>query len=236
MDDLDLHSWSKLYEKSKPVSIFSEILHLIWIKFHLLPQPVGFLKLRINLFCTNVIMRRELCLSDFIKYAISIALCCNTCELIFSKLREATQMFMMVDYVREMTVKKSCTLNMDHLSICLCFFPPQYPHCSMNYIKRHNSRFFTIPSQCHELCPTQVLMWSRRNSVGITCSIPHALYVQHIVCYTVGRDSSTVSTDGAENLLVYSVISDSTVCKSHAPHGVLIICKMLCDTWCEWTA
>ena len=34
--------------------------------------------------------------------------------------RKATQlfMFMMGDYVREMTVKNSCMVNMDHLSIC----------------------------------------------------------------------------------------------------------------------
>ena len=34
------------------------------------------------------------------------------------KLHEAAQMFMMVDYVRELTVRKSCLMNMDRLSIC----------------------------------------------------------------------------------------------------------------------
>ena len=37
----------------------------------------------------------------------------NLCSHSVVKLREATQMFMMVDYVREMAVKKSCMVNMD---------------------------------------------------------------------------------------------------------------------------
>ena len=44
------------------------------------------------------------------------------CSLSVEKLREATPMFLMVDYVREMTVKKSCVASMDHLSICFSFF------------------------------------------------------------------------------------------------------------------
>ena len=34
------------------------------------------------------------------------------------KLHVATQMFTMVEYVREMSVTKSCMTNMDHLIIC----------------------------------------------------------------------------------------------------------------------
>ena len=44
---------SQLYEKSKTlVSIYSE-MQSVWIKFSLLPQPVGLLKLMLNLFCTK---------------------------------------------------------------------------------------------------------------------------------------------------------------------------------------
>ena len=38
------------------------------------------------------------------------------------KIHEATQMFMMVDYVKEMTVKKSCMAIVDRLSICSSCF------------------------------------------------------------------------------------------------------------------
>ena len=44
------------------------------------------------------------------------------CSFSVEKLHEATQMFMIVDYVREMTVKKSCMANMDHLNILPCLF------------------------------------------------------------------------------------------------------------------
>ena len=39
------------------------------------------------------------------------------CSHFVEKLLEATQMFTMVGYVREMTVKKPFMVNMDHLSI-----------------------------------------------------------------------------------------------------------------------
>ena len=42
----------------------------------------------------------------------------SLCSYSVEKLHEATQMFMMVDYVKEMTLKKSFMVNMDHLSIC----------------------------------------------------------------------------------------------------------------------
>ena len=55
-DAIDLHSRSQLYEKSKSsVSIFSQILVSIWMKFNLLPQPVGLLKTMLNLLCTCAI-------------------------------------------------------------------------------------------------------------------------------------------------------------------------------------
>ena len=45
---------------------------------------------------------------------------CSHCVV---KLHEISQLFMMVDYVREMTVKSPVSMgNMDHLSICSSFF------------------------------------------------------------------------------------------------------------------
>ena len=42
LDDLDVHSRSKLYEKSKTlISIFSQIGLSIWIRFSMLPQPLS---------------------------------------------------------------------------------------------------------------------------------------------------------------------------------------------------
>ena len=38
------------------------------------------------------------------------------------KLQQTTQMFMMVDHVKEMTVKKSCMAKMDRLSSCSSWF------------------------------------------------------------------------------------------------------------------
>ena len=73
LDDLDLHSRSQLYSKSKTlVSIFSDILLSIWMKCGMWPQPVGLLKLMLNLFCTSYIQGRELCWHNFIKYTINI--------------------------------------------------------------------------------------------------------------------------------------------------------------------
>ena len=43
----------------------------------------------------------------------------NLCSHSVVKLRQATQVFLMVDYVWEMT-ENSCMANMDHLSICSC--------------------------------------------------------------------------------------------------------------------
>ena len=52
------------------------------MKFGVLPQPVGLLKLLLNLFCTSNIGERTICL-DFIKYAFD--LCWDTCEPICFK-------------------------------------------------------------------------------------------------------------------------------------------------------
>ena len=128
--------------------IFLQIKYL-HVKFSLLPQPAGLLKLMLNLFCTITIQGRELCWCDFMKYMFNSVMCQDICEpicvilgmllnttklyclipvwmtLMFTqghrvreswnlcshcvvKLHEAAQLFMMVDYVRKMTVKKSC--------------------------------------------------------------------------------------------------------------------------------
>ena len=64
LDDHDLHSRSQLCEKSAiSVPIFLQNSQSIWMKFSLLPQPVGLLKLMLNLF--RVIFKEEIsrCLS-----------------------------------------------------------------------------------------------------------------------------------------------------------------------------
>ena len=63
-----------------------QILQSVWMKFSLLPQSVGLLKLLSYLFCTSNILERELCRHDFIKYMINIVLCQGPCELIWFKL------------------------------------------------------------------------------------------------------------------------------------------------------
>ena len=52
--------------------IFSEITKSICMKFSMLPQPVGLLKLMLPFFNTSNIQGRELCWCDFIKYTINI--------------------------------------------------------------------------------------------------------------------------------------------------------------------
>ena len=130
------------------VFIFSQIFVSIWMEFSMLTQPVGLLKLILNLFYTSNIQGRVLCRYDFMNYTFNINMFQDTCEPIcfkvgvmlnstklcsliqvwktvmftlchrimgklefmqsFScKLREATQMFMIVDFVRKITVKKS---------------------------------------------------------------------------------------------------------------------------------
>ena len=86
--DLDLHSRSQLYTKSKIlVSIFSQILMSIWVKFRMLPQPVGLLKFMLNLFL-QVVFKGEnsadvILLYD---YAFNVVMCWDTCLPICFKL------------------------------------------------------------------------------------------------------------------------------------------------------
>ena len=73
LDDLDFHS--QLHEKSKAsVSVLSQIYVSVWVKFSMLSQPVGLLKLVLNLFCTSTIQGRELCWRDFMKCMIDLVL------------------------------------------------------------------------------------------------------------------------------------------------------------------
>ena len=74
-------------------SKFSRILLSIWMKFSMLPRPIGLLKLMLNLFCTHNIQGRELCSYDCIKYMFYIVLRQDTCELICFKLdaRQVTE-------------------------------------------------------------------------------------------------------------------------------------------------
>ena len=52
---------SQVCEKSKSsTSILSQIRTLIWIKFSMLPQPVGLLKLMLDLFYTSSVEGRQL--------------------------------------------------------------------------------------------------------------------------------------------------------------------------------
>ena len=56
------------------------------MKFSLLPQPAGLLKLMLDLFCISDIDWRELSWRDFIKYKINIVMCWDACESICFKL------------------------------------------------------------------------------------------------------------------------------------------------------
>ena len=72
---------SCLRNQKTPVFIFSEILHSVWMKFSLLPQPAGLLKPMLESFCRSTIQGRELCRRDF-----HIVMCRGTCEPICFKL------------------------------------------------------------------------------------------------------------------------------------------------------
>ena len=56
------------------------------MKFSLLPQPVGLLKLMLNLCFTSNIQGKELCGHDLMKYRFSIVMCQDACERICFKL------------------------------------------------------------------------------------------------------------------------------------------------------
>ena len=78
LDDLDLH-YGQLFEKSDTsVLIFLQIPQLIWMKCSLLPQPIGLVKLMVNLRCMINIQERELFLHDLIKYTLNICLHSDT--------------------------------------------------------------------------------------------------------------------------------------------------------------
>ena len=68
------------------VSMFSQTLVLICMKFSMLPQSVGLLKLMLNLFCTRYIQETGLCWPDYIKYTFNIITCQDTHERICFKL------------------------------------------------------------------------------------------------------------------------------------------------------
>ena len=73
LDDLDFHSRSQLYEKSKTsVPIISQISRSAWMKFSVLPKPVGSLTLMLNVFHMSNIQVREPYLCDSVKYTFSI--------------------------------------------------------------------------------------------------------------------------------------------------------------------
>ena len=89
------------------------------MKFSILPQPVGLLKLTQTLFCEIDIQGREVCLHDFMKKSFSTGLRLDTCDWTGFKLdmvldvtkfysmiplwitltfsHEATQLFVIID-------------------------------------------------------------------------------------------------------------------------------------------
>ena len=72
---------------------FSQNFHS-WFSssMRLSPQPVGLLKLMLNLICTSSVQARELCWHDFVKYMINIVLCRGTCGPICFKLGKLLDM------------------------------------------------------------------------------------------------------------------------------------------------
>ena len=51
--------------------IFSEMSLTIWMEISMLPQPIGLLKLILNVICTIHIQGRELYLLDFVKFTLN---------------------------------------------------------------------------------------------------------------------------------------------------------------------
>ena len=87
MDDLDLNSRSQLYGKSKTtVSISSQISELIWLKFSMFQQPVGFFKLFVRFVLCDSYSKGRSLLRWFIKYTFNIGMHWDTCEPICFKL------------------------------------------------------------------------------------------------------------------------------------------------------
>ena len=54
---------------------------------------------------------------------------------------------------------------------------------------------FTISSLRRGLSPTRTFRWPGPSRVKITCNIPSAYHMQHVVCHMVRRDTSAVKFD-----------------------------------------
>ena len=73
--------WPFQFDKSKTSAlIFLQISQSIWVKFSMLPQSVGLLKLMLNTFHVISIQGRELYLHDCVKYIFNIGLCSDSFE------------------------------------------------------------------------------------------------------------------------------------------------------------
>ena len=69
------------------------------MKFSMFPEPVGFLKFMLNIFCIGKIEGRELDWCDFVEYTFNIFLCQDTCELICFKLgmmQDTTKLYKLI--------------------------------------------------------------------------------------------------------------------------------------------
>ena len=90
------------------------------------------------------------------------------------KLHEATQIFVMVDYVREMIVKKSSMANMDCLSICSSFWIKEdgFVCCFVCFFFPFNFWYAFILSFCQLLflfpCFSLFICVLQRNPFNIT--------------------------------------------------------------------
>ena len=74
-------------QKNFNIGMHSDVYESIWMKFIVLPQRVGLLKLLLNLFCTGTIQVRELCWQTFfVKYTSNITLCQDTVNRFVSNL------------------------------------------------------------------------------------------------------------------------------------------------------
>ena len=62
------------------MSLFWQMWVLIWIKFSLLLQPGGWLKLMLNLSCRSSIQGKDVCWCDFSDYMLNMVMCQDTCK------------------------------------------------------------------------------------------------------------------------------------------------------------
>ena len=72
--------------RNQTLSIFLQIKVSIWMKFSMLPQAAGLLKLMLNLFWRSTVQGRELRWLDFIMCSFKIVMCQDTYEPICCKL------------------------------------------------------------------------------------------------------------------------------------------------------